>query len=210
MQNRNDDASGNATPLKTTTAGQIDKAVANYRALLEKYAKEFTSEAVQTVPGQPELVTEQLSVFKKRVEAINEIIVRRVRVHRNQSPKEALKATTYVKWVDDDTIVDEMPMSTNEEVEVYFFRVGRKISTSDLDKQYKSRGLKPDPIAQAKVHQDDPAFSDSHPNAVQWKNKAGKFCLAKFFRKDNNNHVVVNQDDNEWDEDYLWFGGVRK
>ena len=66
------------TPSKAMTDGQIAKAVANYRALLEKYAGEFDSKAVQTVLGQSQLADEQFSVFRRRVESISEMIVREV------------------------------------------------------------------------------------------------------------------------------------
>jgi hypothetical protein len=46
------------TPSKLTTDGQIDKAIANYRVLLEKHRKEFNAEAVQIVLGQSELAGE--------------------------------------------------------------------------------------------------------------------------------------------------------
>jgi hypothetical protein len=54
---------------KKATASQIDKAVGNYRALLEKHAPDFGAEAVQVVLGQSELAGEQFAVFRRRVEA---------------------------------------------------------------------------------------------------------------------------------------------
>jgi hypothetical protein len=59
------------TPSKTMTDGQIAKAVANYRALLEKHAGEFDSNVVQIVLGQSQLADEQFSVFRRLVEARN-------------------------------------------------------------------------------------------------------------------------------------------
>lgn len=58
------------TPSKMTK-GQIDKAVANYRAMLEKHSDDFNSEAVQTVLGQSELAEEQFGIFRKRVEVFS-------------------------------------------------------------------------------------------------------------------------------------------
>ncbi len=207
MTNEKDDAVDTTTP--STTTGQIDKAVANYRALLEKHAKEFSTEAVQTVLGQPELASEQLAVFRKRVEVISNMIVRTVEVDRNQSPKEALDATGRVQYTSD-SVVAEMPRGEGEETQVRFFKVSRQISCADLEKEYELRGLKPDPMAQAKVNQDDPAFADTHPNGCQWKNKAGKYCFADFRRwNGDERNVVVSQRDRDWD-DRWWFGGVRK
>ena len=61
---------------KTTTDGQIVKAVATYRALLEKHRQEFDSEAAQTVLGQAELASEMLAVVRKRVEAVMNPVLR--------------------------------------------------------------------------------------------------------------------------------------
>ncbi|OGI78609.1 hypothetical protein A3C57_00010 [Candidatus Nomurabacteria bacterium RIFCSPHIGHO2_02_FULL_33_12] len=196
------------TQSKTTTVGQIDKAVANYRALLDKHAKEFNTEAVQIVLGQPELATEQLAVFRKRVEAISNMIVRIVKVNRNQFPKEAINATGRVQYVND-SVLAEMPHGKGEEVKVYFFKISRQISCADLEKEYELRDLKPDPTAQTKVNEDDPAFADTYPNGSQWKDKNGKLCFSTFNRYDDERYVLVSRDDNDW-YDHWWFAGVRK
>src|SRR3989344_1213966 len=60
------------------TDGQIDKAVALYRAMLIKHRSELASEPAQHVLGQPELVGEMVGVLRKRVEAVSNIIVRHV------------------------------------------------------------------------------------------------------------------------------------
>lgn len=63
---------------ETTTPGQIDKAVANYRAMLEKHAGEFQAEAVQTVLGMKGLAGEMFGLFRKRIETISNMIIRHV------------------------------------------------------------------------------------------------------------------------------------
>jgi hypothetical protein len=204
----NKDDATKVTPSQTT-AGQIDKAVSNYRALLDKHAKEFNTEAVQTVLGQPELAIEQLAILRKRVEAISNMIVRTAKVNRNQSPKESIDATDRVQYVDK-KVVAEMPQGVEEKTEVHFFKVSPQISCIDLEKEYELRGLKPDPMAQAKVNQDDPVFADTYPNGCQWKNKYGKFCFAHFFRwRGDERRVYVRQRDSDW-LGHWWFGGVRK
>lgn len=58
------------TMTPSTTGPQIDKAVANYRAMLEKFAPQFPADAVQKVLGQSELADEQFKVFRRRIEAL--------------------------------------------------------------------------------------------------------------------------------------------
>ena len=75
---------------RTMTEGQVAKAVANFRAQLEKHASEFDSRAVQSVLGQPEFAEEQLAVFRRRVDAVSILIFRRVKVNRGRSPQDVL------------------------------------------------------------------------------------------------------------------------
>jgi len=193
---------------KTTTAGQIDKAVANYRALLEKHSKEFGSEAVQLVLGQPELADEQLVVFRRRVEAISNIIVRRVHVNRGQTPKQAIDATGRVQYVNND-VLNAMPRGEGEDKEVFFFKLGRWINDDDLAKEYELRGLVPDPYAQAQVNTDDPSFAEEHPNGCHWQDTEGKWNYAAFNCWRGGRFVSVSRGGDDWDGSW-WFGGVRK
>ena len=114
------------TPSKITTTGQIDKAVANYRTLLEKHSREFNTEAVQLVLGQSELAGEQFVVFRRRVEMMSNTIVRIAKVNRTRTPQEAIEATGRVQYTDR-TVVDAMPKGDlsgqeGDEVEVVFFK----------------------------------------------------------------------------------------
>lgn len=193
---------------KTTTAGQIDKAVANYRALLEKHSKEFNSEAVQSVLGQPELADEQLAVFRRRVEAVSNMIVRRVRVNRGQTPKQVIDATGHVQYVNND-VLNVMPRGEGEDKEVFFFRLSRWINDDDLAKEYELRGLVPDPYAQAQVNTDDPSFADEHPNGYHWQDADGHWDYAAFDRWVGGRRVRVDRSAYGWLGRW-WFGGVRK
>jgi len=200
---------------KTTTQGQIDKAVSNYRALLEKHAPGFNSEAVQSVLGQPELAHEMLGVFRRCVEASSNLIIRRVRVDRTRTPQEALKATGR-KLYTDQSVVDSMPRGEGDEVEVVFFKPdlsNRKglISDDDLEKEFDLRGLKPaDLISVAAVNEADPEFADKMPCGTHWKNADGKWCFATFDRwNDDERRVNVDRDDYVWFGSW-WFAGLRK
>lgn len=202
------------TPSKTTTAGQIDKAVANYRALLEKHSGDFNTDAVQTVLGQSELAGEQFAVFRRCVEAVSNLIVRKVPVNRNRSQQEAIEATGRAQYMDR-KVVDAMPKGEGDEVEIVFFKPDlstRKgyISDDSLDKEFDLRGLKPaDPISVAAVNEADPAFADKKPHGTHWKDANGNWCFAAFRRWHGKRWVNVRRNDNDWSDGW-WFAGVRK
>lgn len=194
---------------KKTTAGQIDKAVANYRALLEKHSGEFDTEAVQTVLGQSELAGEQLAVFRHRVEAVSNLIVRRVKVNRSRTPQVVLEATGRKLYVNDN-VVATMPHGEGEETDVYFFKVSRYLSDAALEKEYELWGLKPaDPYSQAAVNEDDSSFADDHPNGTHWQDADGQWCYAAFRRWLGGRSVVVRRLDDVWSDGW-WFAGLRK
>lgn len=202
------------TPSKTTTAGQIDKAVANYRALLEKHSGDFNTDAVQMVLGQSELAGEQFAVFRRRVEAVSNLIVRKVPVNRNRSQQEALDATNRAQYTDR-KVVDAMPKGEGDEAEIVFFKPDLSqrnsfISDDDLEKEFELRGLKPaDPISVAAVNEADPAFADEKPHGTHWKDAKGNWCYVTFCRWHGKRGVYVRRVDNVW-FDYWWFAGVRK
>jgi hypothetical protein len=203
------------TPSKTTTDGQITKALANYRALLEKHAKEFGAEAVQAVLGQSEFADEVFAIFRRRVEAIsNLIIVPAVVVDCGRSPQQALEATGRVQYTDR-KVVENMPKAPAVLAEIIFFkpdlskRNGR-ISDDDLEKEYALRGLEPvDPISLAALNEAAPAFADETPHGTHWKDADGKWNFATFRRWHGKRHVHVNRFDDGWGGSW-WFAGVRK
>jgi hypothetical protein len=202
------------TPSKTTTDGQIVKAISNYRALLEKHAKEFGAEAVQAVLGQSEFADEVLAIFRRRVEAVSNLIVRKVKVNRSRSPQEALDATGRAQYTNR-AVVDSMPKAVADEVEVEFFKPDLSerngyISDDDLAHEYELRGLKPtDPVSVAAVNEADPDFADKTPHGTHWKDADGKWCFAAFGHWDGKRRVGVYRRSDSWN-DYWWFAGVRK
>ena len=203
------------TPSKAMTSGQIDKAVALYRALLEKHSGELNGEAVQTVLGQSELAGEQLAVFRRRVEAVSNLIVRRVKVNRTRTPQEALDATGRTQYMDRE-IVDGMPKGEGEEVEVVFFKPDLShrnglISDDDLETEFALHGLKPaDPYSVAAVNEADHAFADERPHGTHWKDARGKWCFAAFSQwNDDERDVRVDRFGSRWIDSW-WFAGLRK
>lgn len=191
------------------TEGQIGKINELLAAKLRKHKNELPSEIVQKAMGMPELAEELFQAIQKRVEALSDMIVRTVKVDRSRSAKQAIDATGRKQYLND-AVVAEMPMATGEEVEVFFFKLGRQVSNADLEKEYELRGLTPDPIAQMAVNETDPAFADEHPNGTQWKNSKDQWCFAACHRwGGDGRYVAVNQSGHAWDG-HWWFAGTRK
>ena len=197
------------TPFKPVTEEQIGKLNQNLTAKLLKNKGELPSDLFQKVLGDETLMDEFYASIRKRIEAISSMITRIVKVNRNRSAKEALKATGRNQYVDD-SVLKTMPQGEGEDTEVVFFKIGRQISMDNLEKEYALRGLKPaDPYSQAAVNEADPAFADEHPNGTQWKDGDGKWCYAFFCRGGDERNLFVDRLDFDWNDDW-WFAGVRK
>jgi hypothetical protein len=154
-----------------------------------------------------------LAVLRRRVEAVSNLIVRRVTVNRTRTPKQAFVATGRTLYTDT-TVVDRMPCGEGDEVEVIFFKLdlskrGGWISDDDLREEFDLRGLGPDPISLAAVNEADPAFADEHTNATHWKDADGNWCCAAFGGFDGERVVRVVRFGGGW-YDGCWFAGVRK
>ena len=197
------------TPPKMTTNEQIDKAVAKYRALLEKHAPNWSASAVQQVLGSSELAGDQFALFRARVEAVSNMIVRQVLVNRISTPEQMLGALGRKQYVTR-AVVDLMPCGQGSEAEVHFFKPGRFVSDDELEREYALRGLAPaSPYDVAAVNQADPAFADSHPNATHWKDSDDNWCYLACHRWHVERSVHVNRHGDDWNG-HWWFAGVRK
>jgi hypothetical protein len=202
------------TPSKTTTDGQITKAVSNYRALLEKHAPEFPSEAVQVALEQPGFASKMFAIFRECVEAVSNMITRCAPVNRNLTPQEALDATGRKQYTDSQ-VVANMPRGKGDQPKTIFFKLdlsqrGGYISDDDLEKEFELRGLVPeDPDSLAAVNEADPAFADEHPNGTHWKDADEKWCFATFRRWLGERNVLVDRDGDDWCDDW-WFAGRCK
>ncbi len=204
-----------STESKMITDGQIDNVVNKLRDALRKHRAEFELASVQQVLGVDNLGMELLTPFRKRVEAISSLIVRRVKVNRSLTPQEALDATDRKQYTDR-KVVATMPQGEGDEVDMYFFKPSPEayqngvISDDRLAKEFDLRNLKPDPLAQAAVNAADPTFADDRPNGTHWKNQEGKWCFAAFNRWFGDERSVrVDRRGSDW-SDYWWFAGLRK
>src|SRR3989338_8114210 len=186
------------------TDGQIENVVAKLRDALRKHRGELGSEPVQQALGVENLGMELLAVIRKHVEALSNMIVRRVKVDRTRTPQAMLDATGRRQYTNR-KVVDAMPRSEGEEVDVYLFKPRPEaykngfINDDDLEKEYEFHGLVPaDPYSLAAVIEADPAFADKHRNVTHWKDANGKLCYIAFSRWDGERSVGVNRDGRVW------------
>ncbi|MDO8567036.1 MAG: hypothetical protein Q7R58_02700 [bacterium] len=101
-----------------------------------------------------------------------------------------------------------MPRGEGEEVDVYLFKLGRKVNDAELQEEYELRGLVPDPYALAAVNGADPAFADEHPNGTHWKDANGNWCYIAFGLWFHGYFVDVRHRVLSWNDSWF-FGGVR-
>jgi hypothetical protein len=193
----------------------IDEAVEKYRALLEKHSREFNSDAVKTVLGQSELADEQFTVFRRRVEVVSNLIVRKVKVNRSRAPQESLNATGRVQYLESEC-VDAVLKGEGGEVEVVFFKPlpwecinPNSMSKRGITNALERRNLKHDPIAVIAVNEADHAFADNYPHETLWSNDQGNWCnYARFGCWHDERYVTIYRDLGI-DLDDRWLVGVR-
>ena len=191
------------------TPDQVNKLVEQFRAQVTKHASEFSSEAAQLALGTKGLAAEMFAPFRKRAEAVGQMIIRSATVDLSLTGQQALDATGRKQYANP-TVLAEMPRGTSTEVGVHFFKINSYVSCADLVKEYELRGLEPvDPFLLAAINQVDPAFADAHPNGTQWTDAKGKVCYEAFDAWDVKRDVYVGQSGGGWG-DRWWFGGVRK
>ena len=194
---------------KQMTAEQITKAVANYRAMLEKYAPNYAAAAVQQVLGMPELAKKQHEIFRSFVEAVSKTVVRATIVDRTRTAKESIAATNRVQYLNDNVLAT-MPLGCGD-IEAIFVNLGRDVPCNKLDEELSKLGFEliVDPQGLASINEADSAFADNHPNGTQWKNAAGQYCFAIFDAWHDERSVHVDRRDGSWDDGW-WFPCRRK
>ncbi len=199
------------SPSELMTAGQIGKIQDLLGAGLRKAAGLQSEPTQQVIETQGGLLTDEfVAMVRRRVEAVSNLIVRRAKVNRNRTSQEAIDATNRRQYTNRE-VVDAMPRGDGEEAEVVFFNLGRFVSDVDLEREYKLRGLKPaDPYSLAAVNEADVAFADEYPNGTHWKDVAGRWCYAAFYRWDvGGRSVHVHRRDHDWHGRWR-FAGTRK
>ena len=200
---------------KSMTTKQIDQAVAHYRALLEKWSGELNAGAVQLALGLPELVVEQGEIFRRRVNAVSDLIIRKIKVNRGRSSAEALKALGRKLYAGPDAL-DDIPSGEGEEVEIVLFKITLPpplvcLNDDLLQEEFELRGLVPvDPISLAALNETDPALADEISNATHWKDDKGKWCFAAFGCWKGERTAIFRRWELYWTPEKHLFAGVRK
>jgi len=186
---------------QSITNGQIGQI--NDRLATKLRESGLPSEGVQKVLKMPgnTAIDEMVAVFRKHVEAQDDIIVRRVRVDRTRTPMEVINATGRKKYLNDD-VVATMPQGEGDEVDVYFIPTKRFIPVKEVPAFLAQYGLVPDPRAQAAVNEADPAFADKYPNGSQW----GDNCYLAFDRWRGERRVDCYRSGSAWNVDWFLSG----
>jgi hypothetical protein len=114
-----------------------------------------------------------------------------------------------------DQVLETMPGKGGgvEEIDVYFFQVGRELTVEEVYKEYELRSLVPDHYAQAQVNIEDPTFADKHPNVTLWNREdriVSYLVFSAGYPLPSSRSVLCKRGDTGWDGSYYWFAGIRK
>ena len=194
------------------TDGQIDDLVNKLRDAARKHRDEVSKDHAQEALRSENIGMRLFATFRALVNELSKQIVHVVSVNRARSPREALKASGRKLYVTD-SVVDAMPRGTGDKVRLVYFKPDPSaykngwLSCDALAKEYKKRGLVPDPQAQIDDNATNPEFADTTPNGCQWVEADGNFCYATFDRWFDERNVFVYRYDDGWD-DFWSFSGV--
>ena len=150
-----------------------------------------------------ELVDDLIAVVSKHAEMLDDLIVLRARVDRSRNPDEVFGTAGL-----EPEVVATMPGAGSgiEEVEVYFFWVGRDIDDNDLEDEYSRHDLRPvDPYVLAAVNEQGSVFPKNHCNATHWQDANGRWCYA-FYEKSQ--EPLVSRDPG-FTYSRCWFAGIK-
>lgn len=201
------------TPSKKSIERKISKAVANYRALLEKHSVDFYPTAVQKVLEHPSLTKKQFDVFRDLVEKREYESTFTQRVVRGRLPEEVLKATgrTIVNDPFCKDAAKTMPSGNGDNVELVFFTFGVDASYWDVYRECESRNLISDPVALADFIAENNDFADLGPVGCQWLSDAKLYQCLFYNDSKGKRFVEVSQSfgDGVYGEEFR-FAGVRK
>lgn len=190
------------------TAGQVAKAVSNYRTMLEKHGPDFPSDAVQAVLGDPGFAEAQLQLLRARVEMRTGILTRDVLIDLSLVGMQAINATGRKQYANK-AVVATMPHAQNTQAKIHFFNGGRYLPVGEVQAEVEKRGFKSlvDPHTLAAFNTANPEFADTHPNCTQWVGVDGKFCYEAVDRWNDERDVSVSRHDVAWDGSW-WFAAL--
>lgn len=198
------------SPSDTITSGQAAKFLDLLSAGLRK--SELPSELTQKVletQGR-EIVAEFISNLRNRVEAISDMIVRRLTVNRSRSVPEMLDLMGRIQH--GEGALETMPVGYETDLEIVFFKPEAGLDAERLMKCFDDRGLKPvDGMALMQFNAEDPLFAFDHPHGTIWQDANERWHHLVFYRYRDRNHVAtyVNNGPSAGDGCW-WLAGVRK
>ena len=193
------------------TAGQINKAVSNFRALLEKHAPKFSADVVQAVLGDPGFAQAQLALLKSHIEARTGI--------RNLTLAEPFDFDTIGvetanqlgrDFYGDADILSTCPKPVGmHTVSITLWEESGSLSCRTLDVRYTEKGLAPNPWHLVAFALKQPDFADKRSIVTQWKDSNGNFCCAIFRQWRGRRKLHVYRNDNGWNDRCLFSGSGK-
>lgn len=209
------------TPSKISD-GQIEKAVADFRASLRKFRGDLNRDAVQWLLGLKNPTHDAALAFRARVKELSSLHKRQVKVssfEREYQPLEEAARSTGLQLYGgyksggpvgfpDFASVEPSPKGTGEEVVLYFFNLPRGhryiIDDAHLAHEYARRGLKAaDPLSLLALQKEEPDFLSNleklcghhcHFAVTHWRNAHDQWCELQFSSK----YLVIGRHSYAW------------
>ena len=104
----------------------------------------------------------------------------------------------------EENVLKAAPCSKKKQT-ITFFTLSRYVTCTELEQEYKSRGLAPVDLCTLAAYME--VHKDEDLRATQWKDKDDKYYCATFYVWDDERHVNVYRNVHVWDG--IWsFGGV--
>lgn len=192
---------------KTMTPPQINKCIGNIRAMLEKHADNFPSDAVQAVLGDPDFAWQQFHLFREMIEERMGLMVRAIAVDLSliSTAIQIQGIECNMRYIEED-IVANIPPATEVSDKLVLFRAKSFTLEREVEEEYNRRGLAPvNPGVLIRFNADNPGFGYKHPNCVQWVDSDGNLCAVCCSET-----LSISRSDGAGFDDYWWFAGVPK
>lgn len=133
-----------------------------------------------------------------------------VEVDRSLTADQAVNATGRVWFYKNQTELDTAPVSGSARVMLEIFELDYEPTPTELEAEYRSRGLTPDFSALCAYIAKKPEAADDRPIVCQWGlNSDGTAACAIFDRIGRDRGVGVGRNGFRWDRDFR-FAGVRE
>ncbi len=131
-------------------------------------------------------------------------------IDRTLTAEQAVEKTGRVWWHKNQVELDNAPISGSFQVSLEIFELDYEPTLVELDREYASRGLKPDLSALSQYICEKPEAADDRPIACQWGFKPeGTAACAVFNRGTSERGVFVDRFGTRWGRLYR-FAGVRE